>query len=180
MPRGGHSGRSGGGPIRHRTMPRGGHSGRSGIRHNSASRSSAALRNPHAQASYRKQSRSQRKATKDVSHNLSLQLAHKMLGRRAVNEQKTKAFLNHPGNLRMVNKSTNRSDHRAIDNKLLEKAQTGKKLTKSEEDRARQQTKSCQSRQETCPPALYAAAKETYKKMKTSDGTTLWDARKDK
>lgn len=79
----------------------------------------------------------------------------------------------------MVDKETNRSVHRKLDNSILRKMKTSEVLSTAEEKRAKQQVKFIQSKQEDCPPDFYAAVKIAYKSPKTKDGRTLWDSRRD-
>lgn len=82
--------------------------------------------------------------------------------------------------MRMVDRETNRTEHRAIDHELKRKRKTSEPLLLSEEKRAKQQVKAYQSEQDKVPDGLYQGAKKFYKGLKTQDGKSLWDKRKDK
>lgn len=89
-------------------------------------------------------------------------------------------MVNHPDNMRMVNRETNRRQHREIDQAIMDKSGTSDTLTKREEERARQQVDYLQEHSQNCPPGFFKAAKDMYKDCRTQDGKTLWDARRDK
>ena len=96
-----------------------------------------------------------------------------------IDKASLQTFVNLPGNLRMVNKETNRTQHRAIDQAIMGKSGTPNALTIIEENRARLQVKFIQGHSDQCPSGFYEAAKKMYKACCTQDGKTLWDARCD-
>ena len=95
-------------------------------------------------------------------------------------EASLQKMVNHPDNMRMVNRETNRKQHREIDQVIMDKSGTSDTLTKREEMRARQQVDFLQKHSQYCPPGFFEAAKNMYKDCRTQDGKTLWDARHDK
>lgn len=86
--------------------------------------------------------------------------------------------LNTFDNYRMVSKDKNRKTNREIDRSLIAKYYTGETLTKKEENRARMQVEFAQNNP-YIPEGHKKGMKEFYKSLKTQDGRTLWDSRKD-
>eukprot|EP01084_Bolivina_argentea_P254890 428619_1 len=82
---------------------------------------SSDLRDGYAQQKYRNQSKSTNKKVQDVAHYFSLDIAaflNKFV-HPSVPINTLKSICNNPNNFRMINKTTNRSNHKQIDNKLM-------------------------------------------------------------
>ena len=150
-------------------------------------------RDSYQQKKYREESKSKYKDSKEVAHILSGQILSKVLatadqggshrsrGRPPKNEtDDVRELSNAPSNMRMVNTSTNRQEHVKADNALVRKADSGEKLTRKEEGRARQQVASVQSDQDKLRKVTYKSHKKFYDKLETQSGRNVWDGRKDK
>lgn len=140
------------------------------------------LRDNHKQQQYRKSSKAKNKKSKDVAHGVSLRIAAEVLTSKnasASEKKKIKTVVNSPGNLRMVSRKRNREDHENIDRSLIKKSKTSTKLIKSEETRAKQQTRVLQKQQDHIPKAAYKRGKMFYESFETKSGRKVWDSRKD-
>lgn len=150
-------------------------------------------RDPYQQKKYREESKSEHKDSKEAAHILSGQISSKVLatadqggghrspGRPPKNEtDDVREVSNAFSNLRIVNRGTNRQDHVKADNALVRKADSGEKLTRKEEERARQQVAVLQSGQDELDKVTYKSYKKFYDKLETQSGKKVWDGRKDK
>ena len=100
-----------------------------------------------------------------MAHTLSLELADKIAEGLKLDEEKMKTLLNHFDNFTLVDRSTNRSGHRVIDNSLVRKHETGGTLTAAEKSRARRQLKFLQHHRDECPATFYRRATNFYKSL---------------
>jgi hypothetical protein len=140
------------------------------------------FRDSNAQQQYREDSQSQYKESKEAAHTVSHSISATVLNEYRgpgpvpdVEREVVKEVMNDPGNMRMVSRDTNRSEHVHLDNQILEKRETGEPLTQREEDRARQQTEYIQSRQDDLPKSTQNAYGNFYDGISTKSGEKLWD-----
>ena len=145
------------------------------------------FRDSHAQQQYREDSQSQHKDSKEAAHTVSHSISATVLNEyrgpgRVPNDERERVreVVNDDPNMRMVNRDTNRREHVHLDKQIVEKRETGEKLDRKEENRARQQTGFIQSQQDELPKSAYGAYKNFYGEMKTKSGHKVWDGRKDK
>jgi hypothetical protein len=138
------------------------------------------LRDSHKQSKTRKKSNAKNKKEKHVGHVLDLEVA-KYISQKSKGKENTKKLkkaLNDKSNLKMVDKNVNLVKHREIAISLKEKYESGKTLTKKEEDRAKSQVKVIQENQKILPKGFLEGSIGFYKKLKTKSGKTLIDKRK--
>ena len=122
-------------------------------------------RDSNQQQNYRRHSSSKDTDGKEVAHTLSLELADKIAEGLKLDGEKMKTLLNHFDNFRLVDRNTNRSEHRVIDNSLARKYETGEVLTKAEKARAKEQLKFLQNHRDECPARFFTRATKFYKAL---------------
>lgn len=121
-------------------------------------------RDSNQQQQYRRHSKVT-DGSKEVAHTLSLELADKIAEGLKLDEVKMKALLNHFDNFSLVDRNTNRSAHRVIDNSLARKYTTNEALTTVEKDRAKRQLRFLQKHSDECPATFLRRATKFYKAL---------------
>lgn len=139
------------------------------------------FRDSHAQKQYREQSQSKNKDKQDVAHKLSLDVMatvlndHRSPGRIPKSETSdVKELVNAFDNMRMVDQSTNRSDHVKLDSAIKEKAKTHKPLTAREEHRAVQSAEVVLEHKGKLKSGTAQCFKNFYGNLQTKSGETVW------